>query len=118
MDTASQTAEQGTRASLRVERQPRLLRLVAAGDWTVRDSARLDAELRGLDFGDAPEAEIDGSAITRMDSSGAWLLVRTHQALADAGKRVRDMALPTGYAPLIQTIAQEHNQPAVIMHVR
>jgi phospholipid/cholesterol/gamma-HCH transport system permease protein len=118
MDTASQTAEQGTRASLRVERQPRLLRLVAAGDWTVRDSARLDADLRAMDFGDAPEAEIDGSAITRMDSSGAWILVRTHQALADAGKRVRDMALPTIYAPLIQTIAQEHNQPAVVMHVR
>ena len=43
-----------TRAWLRAERQPRLLRLVAGGEGVVRDAARLDSELRALDFGNAP----------------------------------------------------------------
>lgn len=107
-----------TRAWLRTERQARLLRLAVGGEWVVRDAARLDSELRSVDFGDVAEAEIDGSAITRLDSSGGWLLVRTRHAMEAAGKRVRAFTLPEVYAPLIDTIQEEHNCPPVTIEKR
>jgi phospholipid/cholesterol/gamma-HCH transport system permease protein len=107
-----------SRAWFRTERQARLLRFSAGGEWLVRDAARLDKELSTLSLGDAPEAEIDGSAVTRMDSAGAWLLVRTKRAMEQAGKRVKTFTLPEIYAPLIDTIEQEHNAPPVVMEKR
>ena len=74
------------RARFRMERKPRLLRLVAEGVWTTRDAARLDGQLRGIDLGDAADAEIDGSALELIDSAGAWLLVRTKRNWEDSGK--------------------------------
>jgi phospholipid/cholesterol/gamma-HCH transport system permease protein len=102
-----------TRAWFRTERKDRTLRLVAGGEWVVRDAARLDKELQNFRPDDAAEAEIDGSAITRLDSSGGWLLVRTKQALEAGGKRVKSFTLPETYAPLIDAIEQEHNAPPV-----
>jgi phospholipid/cholesterol/gamma-HCH transport system permease protein len=106
------------RASLRVERQGRLARLVAEGEWTVRDAPRLDSELRKLDLGDANEAAIDGNGIKRLDSAGAWLLVRAKRDIEAAGKRVREFTLPDVYAPLLHTIEQEHNAPPVVIEER
>ena len=100
-------------AWLRTEKKPRLLRLIVGGEWTVHNAARLDPQLHGLDTGDAPDAEIDGSEITRLDSAGAWLLVRTKRMLEHAGKRVGKFSLPEIYAPLIHTIEQEHTAPPV-----
>ncbi len=108
----------GVRAWFRCEREGRLLRLAAGGEWVVRDAARLDRELGDLRFDGIVDAEIDGSAISRLDSSGAWLLVRTKQAMEEAGKRVRSFTLPETYAPLIATIEQEHIQPPVVLEER
>jgi phospholipid/cholesterol/gamma-HCH transport system permease protein len=112
------SASAGQRASLRVERLGSLARLIAEGEWTVRDAPRLDSELRRLDLGDANEATIDGNGIKRLDSAGAWLLVRAKRDIEAAGKRVREFVLPEIYAPLLNTIEQEHNTPAVVMERR
>jgi len=106
------------RAWLRTERQGRLLRVLVGGPWLARDAARLDGLLKDLNLGDAPEAEIDGSAVTRLDSAGGWLLVRTKRAMERAGKRVRAFNLPEVYAPLLHTIEQEHTAPPVTMEKR
>lgn len=113
MTSTDAALEASPRAWFRAERQNRTLRLVAGGEWVVRDAARLDGLLADLDLGDAAEAEIDGSAITRLDSAGAWLLVRTKRTMEESGKRVKSLTLPEIYAPLIDTIEQEHNAPPV-----
>ena len=107
-----------SRAWLRTERTGRVLRLIAGGAWIVRDAARLDKLLGDLRLDDAPEAVIDGSAVTQLDSAGGWLLVRTKRALEKAGKRVSSFTLPEVYSPLIDTIEKEHTAPPVVMERR
>ncbi len=104
-----------TRPWLRTERRGRVLRLTAGGEWIVRYAARLDPQLHAYDLGDANEVEIDGRAITRLDSAGAWLLVRTKRAVEESGKTVRAFTLPDIYSTLIHTIDQEHTAPPVVI---
>ena len=106
------------RASFQVERKPRLLRLVAQGAWTTRDAAKLDKELRGLQLGDAVDAEIDGSALERIDSAGAWLLVRTKREWEDRGKRVAAIKIPPMYDTLLHAVEHEHTAPPVVLPER
>jgi phospholipid/cholesterol/gamma-HCH transport system permease protein len=101
------------RARCRIERQGRRSHLVAEGEWTVRYASALDTELRSLDLSDASEVVIDGANIGKLDSTGAWLLIRTRRDLESSGKAVRELLLPQIYAPLIETIEQEHTSPPV-----
>lgn len=112
------SARTGSRAQLRVERQGRIAHLIAEGEWTVRDAPRLDAQLRGINLDGASEAVIDGNGITRLDSAGTWLLVRTKRDLETAGARVTQFLLPEVYAPLLHTIEVEHSAPPVVMERR
>ena len=57
------------------------------------------------------EVEIDGAAIVRMDSAGAWLLVRTERALAQKGAHIRSVTVPEGYRPLFETLEREPETP-------
>ena len=100
---------------LRVERGHRLLRLVIGGEWTVQDAPRLDAELLRLDPGNADAAEIDGSGVARLDSAGAWLLVRTKRMLQERGASVQGPHLPEIYGPLVHTVEHEHTAPPVTL---
>ncbi|HJW42543.1 MAG TPA: MlaE family lipid ABC transporter permease subunit [Rhizomicrobium sp.] len=106
------------RASFRMERKPRLLRLVAEGVWTTRDAASLDAQLQHIDLGDATEAEIDGSGLERIDSAGAWLLVRTKRDWEERGKRIGPIKIPAMYETLMHAVEHEHTAPPVVIHNR
>lgn len=88
-------------ATLRTERRGGSLRLVAGGEWIVPEAARLDRELRALDIAGLRDAEIDGSAIVRLDSSGACLLLRTKRRLEAAQVRVGALIVPERYGPLL-----------------
>ena len=107
-----------TRARFRMERKPPLLRLVAEGAWTTKDAAGLDTQLRHVDLGDAAEAEIDASALQRIDSAGAWLLVRTKRDWEDRGKRVGPIKIPAMYDTLLHAVEHEHTAPPVVIHNR
>jgi phospholipid/cholesterol/gamma-HCH transport system permease protein len=100
-------------ATQRLEKRQGKVRLVVAGDWTVPEIPRLDKELRALDFGDAREAEIDGSGLDALDSAGAWLLVRSKRELQDGGARVSAFTLPDHYKPLLETMERDHTAPPV-----
>ncbi|HEY1962906.1 MAG TPA: ABC transporter permease, partial [Rhizomicrobium sp.] len=65
---------------------------------------RLDLLARAVRPDGAREAEIDGSAITELDSAGAWLLLRTKESLEQGGAKVRSFVLPQRYLPLVQTM--------------
>jgi phospholipid/cholesterol/gamma-HCH transport system permease protein len=100
-------------ATLRVERRPNLVRLVATGEWNVSQAPRLDSQLQKLDFGDAREAEIDATGVSDIDSIGAWLLLRTKREFEAVNVTVRRFAFPDRYEPLLKIMEEEHNAPPV-----
>jgi len=118
MNRSDDSVLAGDRAWYRLERKGRVLRFLAGGEWIVSEAARLDRELSRIELGGAQEAEIDGQALERLDSAGAWLLVRTKHVLEEAGARVTQFALPEKYEPLIGAIEHEHGSPPVVMERR
>ncbi|HEY2836513.1 MAG TPA: MlaE family lipid ABC transporter permease subunit [Rhizomicrobium sp.] len=81
----------------------------AGGRWTIGESARLDRELRALDPGQTTGQAItmDASGIERLDSTGAWLLLRTRRTLEAAGRKVGALNVPERYAALLDNL--EHD---------
>jgi phospholipid/cholesterol/gamma-HCH transport system permease protein len=63
------------------------------GAWTLQGIARLERQLKFLAWPVAADIEIDSSAISAMDTSGAWLLNRTAKALEQQGYSVRIIGL-------------------------
>lgn len=81
--------------------------LSMGGAWTIAESARLDRELVGLDLAGKGDVAIDASKISRLDSAGAWLLLRTRRGLEAAGTKVSGFAIPELYQPLLKNLDQE-----------
>ena len=79
----------------------------AGGAWTISESARLDRELRTLDAGTGQAIAMDASGIARLDSTGAWLLLRTRRALEDAGRTVSRLTVPERYVTLLNNLDRE-----------
>lgn len=98
------------RAWFKTERRDNTLRFIVGGDWTLTEAPRLDPKLRALDLS-ASEAEIDGKELDKLDSAGAWLLLRTKRALEDGGTKVRSFVIPESYGPLFGTLEREHTAP-------
>lgn len=84
--------------------------LQLGGRWTIRESARLDPELRALNPG-AGAIAIDGSQIERLDSTGAWLVLRTRRALEQAGHKISKFTLPELYQPLMEDLEKGKGPP-------
>jgi phospholipid/cholesterol/gamma-HCH transport system permease protein len=103
----------GTPAAWRLDRSGRAARLVLEGDWVVGEAARMDGALNALNPGGLAEAAIDGRNIHRLDSAGAWLVLRTRHVLEAQGIRVSNVALPENYAGLYQRIEKEAVVPTV-----
>jgi phospholipid/cholesterol/gamma-HCH transport system permease protein len=78
--------------------------LAVGGAWTIAESARLDKELSALKL-EGP-VTIDASKISRLDSAGAWLLLRTRRTLEGASAKGSDLRLPDLYRPLLETLDQ------------
>ncbi|HUE65040.1 MAG TPA: MlaE family lipid ABC transporter permease subunit [Rhizomicrobium sp.] len=95
-------------------------KLAMGGAWTIAESARLDRELAGLELGGpgtgriTGDMSIDASKISRLDSAGAWLLLRTRRSLESAGAKVSSFSLPELYEPLLETLDQERK----VEHIR
>ena len=107
----------GTPATLRIDRRGRDARLVLAGDWLLAEAERMDQALRTLDFGGVSQAAIDGSKISRLDSAGTWLIVRTRQIIEAKGVPVANVILPEVYRSLYERVESETLAPAT-MHTR
>jgi phospholipid/cholesterol/gamma-HCH transport system permease protein len=81
-------------------------KLAVGGAWTIAESARLDKELAALKLSERGPITIDASKISRLDSAGAWLLLRTRRALGAAGAKASDLHLPELYRPLLESLDQ------------
>jgi phospholipid/cholesterol/gamma-HCH transport system permease protein len=100
-------------ATIRLEQRGSGVRLLLAGDWVVSEASRLDTELHGLRLADAREAEIDGAAITSLDSAGVWLILRTKRDLEAKGLKITKFAIPEHYVALLETMERDHTSPPV-----
>jgi phospholipid/cholesterol/gamma-HCH transport system permease protein len=79
--------------------------LRCAGAWILRGIAQLEPRLDNLSVPGAGDLVIDASAVTEMDTSGAWLLQRTIRALEQNGRSVRLLGLRPEFDTLLKLIA-------------
>ncbi len=91
----------------RVDHDGQTLRLTAGGPWTVYHAAAVDAGLRAIATNNASVAEIDASQVDALDTTGAWLLLRTRALFKDAGLKINRFDIPQNYQPLIGVIERE-----------
>jgi phospholipid/cholesterol/gamma-HCH transport system permease protein len=81
------------------------------GAWTVRGIAELEPTLDALSAPGEREFIIDASAISALDTSGAWLLHRTARALGKPGRGVRIDGLRPEFDTLLRLIASRDVVP-------
>ena len=85
--------------------------LRAAGDWLVTEAAGLDRRLRALRVPSGRPVVIDASGIERLDTAGAWLLLRTERGLAERGYRVELTGLRPSLLPLFEQLRDRDVAP-------
>lgn len=83
----SEAEEADETATFRTNIENRVLRLIAAGNWSIVYLNKVDGELRGLSAkpGDAARAVIDLSAVSRFDTAAAAIISRTAAELEEQG---------------------------------
>ncbi len=101
------------KAWVTTERGPDELRLVLGGEWLTTEIADLDKPLDKIDDFPGSRIEVDAAAISRLDSAGAWLLVRTRRFLEKASGKTVSISLPEHFVPLIETVERTHDAPPV-----
>ena len=86
-------------------------RLRCAGAWVVQGIAQLERRLEGLPLTGKGNVVIDGSAISALDTSGAWLLQRLIQKLEQRGRSVEINGLRPEFNTLLQLVASSATAP-------
>jgi phospholipid/cholesterol/gamma-HCH transport system permease protein len=95
--------EPDTRADIRPGETP--VDLCCAGAWVLRGISPLEHRLARVAWPAEGDLSIDASAVTAMDTSGAWMLHRTMRALRAQGHRVQLRGLRPEFDALLQLIA-------------
>jgi phospholipid/cholesterol/gamma-HCH transport system permease protein len=88
MAGSDHSATEGREASFTEAWDGGTLNLRFEGEWTTRGLGPADRALRGLDLRAARKAVFDISGIAQLDTTGAWLIVRTRMALEEAGAEI------------------------------
>jgi phospholipid/cholesterol/gamma-HCH transport system permease protein len=78
--------------------------LAAAGEWLVVTAAELDWRLRAMQMPSERRVTLDLAGIERLDTAGAWLLLRTENDLASRGNAVEIRNLRENFAPLLEQV--------------
>ncbi len=78
--------------------------LTAAGEWLAATAAELDRRLRALELPEHRRVTIDLAGIERIDTAGAWLLLRTEHDLSARGNAVELCNLAPRLAPLLDQV--------------
>jgi phospholipid/cholesterol/gamma-HCH transport system permease protein len=79
-------------------------RLSCRGNWSVHTIAALERQLLQVRWPDGGDTVVDGSAITALDTSGAWLLHRTMAQRAVGGGTVRLQGLRAEFGALMRLL--------------
>jgi len=78
--------------------------LAATGEWLVATAADLDRRLRGIEMPRGSRVLLDLTGIDRLDTAGAWLLLRTEHDLTARGNTVEMRNLRASLEPLIDQV--------------
>jgi phospholipid/cholesterol/gamma-HCH transport system permease protein len=84
---------------------PNSVHVRCAGVWTVQGIAPVEQRLANLLSSDTGKCVIDVSAVSALDTAGAWLLHRTIRALEQRGTTVQINGLKPEFNTLLQLIA-------------
>ena len=103
-----------TTARFKTERRGDVLTILAGGDWVLGAAEPHDAALRKLAFAGIATLEIDGAGLDRLDTTGAWLLMRTRRTAEMAGAKTVWLDVPDAFRPLISTIDLDCKGPPVV----
>lgn len=76
----------------------------AAGEWLVATAGELDQQLRANRLPSDKRVILDLAGIDRLDTAGAWLLVRTEHELAARGNTVEISNLRANFLPLFEHV--------------
>lgn len=95
----------------RSEAQGDSFRLIVGGQWVRSEARRLDPLLRTLDIGRSAKAIFDCGSIERLDTVGAWLLLRTKRRLERQGVSVEPVHVDPKYRALVHTIDHDCRAP-------
>ena len=87
-----------------VESEPGLSVFSAAGEWLVASAAELDRRLRALELPRNQRVALDLSGIDRLDTAGAWLILRTQHDLESRGNATEIRNLRSNLAPLLDQV--------------
>ncbi len=101
------------RAWFYTEHDGPIRRLVAGGDWLIGEARKLDPMVQDLDMSGGNAAEICCASIERLDTVGAWLLLRLKRRLEARGFTVTPINVKPEFLPLIHTIDQDCREPPV-----
>lgn len=91
-------------ATIVASEEPGALILRAQGRWLVAAAADLDRRLQALDLPSGRQVTLDLAGIERLDTAGAWLLLRTEHALTARGNRVALANVRASFVPLLDQI--------------
>jgi phospholipid/cholesterol/gamma-HCH transport system permease protein len=78
--------------------------LAATGEWLVETAAEVDRRLRALEVPRGRQVTLDLARIDRLDTAGAWLLLRTEHDLTAHGNAVEMRNLRPSFEPLIDQV--------------
>jgi len=78
--------------------------LAAAGDWLVVTASELDRRIRSIQMPSSKRVILDLTRIDRLDTAGAWLLLRTENALKSHGNVVEIRDPRVNLAPLFNQV--------------
>ncbi len=99
-------------ATLFAADDPAAVILQADGDWLVATAAVLDRDLRALDLPQGRHVTLDMGRVERLDTAGAWLVLRTEHALAVRGNEVEIANLRPSLQPLLDQVRETgHVEP-------
>lgn len=115
MATKVQPPPPAAAAWYRIEQQADTFRLVVGGFWIISEARRLDPLMRALDPRGYARVEIDCAALDRVDTVGAWLLLRTKRVLEHKGFAVLAVNVRSEYHALVRTIDFECRAPPVAL---
>ncbi|HYZ41699.1 MAG TPA: MlaE family lipid ABC transporter permease subunit [Stellaceae bacterium] len=79
-------------------------RIAAGGDWLVATAGELDQRLRAIQLPSGERVTLDLQGIDRLDTAGAWLLLRTEHELKARGNAVEICNLRSNFAPLFDQV--------------
>ena len=95
----------------RTEQNEDTFRLIVGGFWIISEARRLDFLVKAIQPKGFTRVEIDCAALERLDTVGAWLLLRTKRELQHHGFDVQLVNVREEYRALVHTIDHDCTAP-------